>query len=77
MDVSSRSPSPAPPDNEMDVDDEDFEEERITVETRLKSSNKGFAMLAKLGWNEGQPLGLSDDGMSANASSNPHVTKTI
>lgn len=37
--------------------------EVITVETKIKSSNKGFAMLAKLGWSEGQPLGLSGDGM--------------
>lgn len=36
--------------------------EVITVETKIKSSNKGFAMLAKLGWSEGQPLGLSGDG---------------
>jgi len=27
------------------------------VETKIKSSNKGFEMLAKLGWAEGQPLG--------------------
>ena len=36
--------------------------EVITVETKIKNSNKGFAMLAKLGWTEGQPLGLSEDG---------------
>ncbi|KIJ68753.1 hypothetical protein HYDPIDRAFT_106995 [Hydnomerulius pinastri MD-312] len=36
--------------------------EVITVETKIKSTNKGFAMLAKLGWSEGQPLGLSGDG---------------
>ncbi|KAF8168326.1 hypothetical protein B0H34DRAFT_646329 [Crassisporium funariophilum] len=36
--------------------------EVITVETKLKPSNKGFAMLAKLGWVEGQPVGLSADG---------------
>ncbi len=40
-----------------------YEREVITVETRIKPSNKGFAMLAKLGWVEGQPLGLSGDGM--------------
>ncbi|KAF8624892.1 hypothetical protein AX15_005760 [Amanita polypyramis BW_CC] len=38
------------------------EREVITVNTRIKSTNKGFAMLAKLGWVEGQPLGLSGDG---------------
>ncbi|EDR15447.1 G-patch-domain Zn-finger DNA-binding protein [Laccaria bicolor S238N-H82] len=36
--------------------------EVITVETRIKPHNKGFAMLSKLGWTEGQPLGLSGDG---------------
>ncbi|KAK2462080.1 hypothetical protein APHAL10511_006543 [Amanita phalloides] len=62
----SRSPSPVP----MDVDNvskyDEFhrgaERERITVDTRIKSTNKGFSMLAKLGWVEGQPLGLSSDG---------------
>jgi len=38
--------------------------EVITVETKIKSTNKGFEMLAKLGWSEGQPLGLSSDGTS-------------
>ncbi|KAF9014932.1 hypothetical protein BDQ17DRAFT_1268350, partial [Cyathus striatus] len=66
----SRSPSPS---NQMDLDQDQslhkYDEyvrgtprEVITVETRIKPSNKGFAMLAKLGWVEGQPLGLSTDG---------------
>jgi Wiskott-Aldrich syndrome protein len=51
----------------MDVDKYDEyvprpEQEVITVETKIKSSNKGFAMLAKLGWVEGQPLGVSGEG---------------
>lgn len=37
--------------------------EVITVDTRIKPSNKGFAMLAKLGWVEGTPLGLSGEGI--------------
>ncbi|RPD81793.1 hypothetical protein L226DRAFT_7586 [Lentinus tigrinus ALCF2SS1-7] len=63
----SRSPSPPPPDA-MDVDkyDEYYKHrparEVITVETRIKSSNVGFSMLAKMGWVEGSPLGLSGDG---------------
>lgn len=36
--------------------------EVITVETRIKPTNKGFAMLEKLGWTEGQSLGISGDG---------------
>ncbi|KZP02178.1 hypothetical protein FIBSPDRAFT_699979, partial [Athelia psychrophila] len=36
--------------------------EVITVDTRIKPTNKGFAMLAKLGWSEGQPLGITGDG---------------
>lgn len=39
--------------------------EVVTVNTRIKSSNKGFAMLASMGWVEGQPLGLSGDGAPA------------
>jgi hypothetical protein len=63
MSLVSRTPSPQP----MDVDKYDeyvrgAPREVITVETRIKSSNKGFAMLTKLGWAEGQPLGLSEDG---------------
>jgi hypothetical protein len=37
--------------------------EEITVDTKIKSTNKGFAMLTKLGWTEGQPLGISGDGL--------------
>ena len=37
--------------------------EVITTETRIKSTNKGFALLAKMGWTEGTPLGLSGDGI--------------
>ena len=57
----------------MDVDTESLSKydeyvrgnahEVITVETKIKSSNKGFTMLAKQGWTEGQPLGLYGDGM--------------
>lgn len=51
----------------MDIDKYDEyvarpEQEVITVETKIKPSNKGFAMLAKLGWVEGQPLGASGEG---------------
>jgi Wiskott-Aldrich syndrome protein len=57
----------------MDVDKYDEyvprpEQEIITVETKIKSSNKGFAMLAKLGWVEGQPLGVSGEGNVASYS---------
>ncbi|KAJ7139883.1 hypothetical protein C8R44DRAFT_867981 [Mycena epipterygia] len=65
--IVSRTPSPAP--DAMDVDPYKYDEyapgperEVITVETKIKPSNKGFAMLAKLGWVEGQPLGVSGDG---------------
>jgi len=68
----SRSSSPA---NEaMDVDHEDtvskYDEfiskpilEPVTVDTKIKPSNKGFALLAKMGWSEGHSLGLSGDGL--------------
>ncbi|KAI0252591.1 hypothetical protein BJV78DRAFT_1124395 [Lactifluus subvellereus] len=61
----SRSPSPVPGD-QMDIDKYDDYvrgpvREVITVDTKIKSTNKGFEMLSKLGWVEGQPLGLSQD----------------
>jgi Wiskott-Aldrich syndrome protein len=51
----------------MDVDKYDEyvvrpEQEVITVDTKIKPTNKGFAMLAKLGWVDGQPLGVSGEG---------------
>ncbi|KAF7982056.1 hypothetical protein HWV62_30338 [Athelia sp. TMB] len=69
MSLISRSPSP----DAMDVDPENIAKydeyyvrrvapEVITVDTRIKPTNKGFAMLAKLGWLEGQPLGTTGDG---------------
>ena len=36
--------------------------EVITVETKIKSTNVGFSMLAKMGWVEGTPLGVSGEG---------------
>jgi len=39
-----------------------YEKEAVTVDTRIPSSNKGFGMLMKLGWVEGQGLGVSGDG---------------
>lgn len=38
--------------------------EVITIDTKINKTNKGFAMLAKLGWVEGQPLGISGNGLS-------------
>ncbi|KAG9314657.1 hypothetical protein JVU11DRAFT_5462 [Chiua virens] len=64
----SRTPSPPPGSGDgSDIDKYNEHSHRvareiITVETKIKSTNKGFAMLAKLGWSEGQPLGLSGDG---------------
>ena len=56
----------------MQVDDDDlykydehapgYEREVVTVDTKIPSSNKGFGMLMKLGWVEGQGLGVSGDG---------------
>ncbi|KAH6917621.1 hypothetical protein BKA70DRAFT_1556091 [Coprinopsis sp. MPI-PUGE-AT-0042] len=65
--IASRTPSPPPDGMAMDVDKYDEYvrkpvREVITVETRIKPENKGFALLAKMGWAEGQPLGLSEDG---------------
>jgi len=70
MSTGSRSPSP----DSMQVDDNDiykydkyargYEKDAMTVDTRIPSSNKGFGMLMKLGWVEGQGLGASGDGKS-------------
>ncbi|KAF6766261.1 hypothetical protein DFP72DRAFT_1038961 [Ephemerocybe angulata] len=68
-DVSLVSRSPSPDPDGMDVDPETYREhlrgpvhEVITVETKIKPENRGFALLAKMGWSAGQPLGLSGDG---------------
>ncbi|KAF7339855.1 G-patch-domain Zn-finger DNA-binding protein [Mycena venus] len=66
-DISIVSRTPSPPPDRMDIDKYDEyvsrpEQEVITVETKIKPTNKGFAMLAKLGWVEGQPLGVSGEG---------------
>ena len=52
----------------MDIDkyDEYYtnrpQREVITVETKIKSTNKGFSMLARMGWVEGTPLEISGEG---------------
>ncbi|KAK1229393.1 hypothetical protein PQX77_007570 [Marasmius sp. AFHP31] len=67
--IASRTPSPPPERMEVDEDISKYDEyvraparEVITVETRIKPTNKGFALLSKMGWAEGQSLGLSGDG---------------
>ncbi|KAF7306709.1 hypothetical protein MIND_00462600 [Mycena indigotica] len=68
--VSLVSRSPSPVSIPMEVDPYKYDEyvsrpaapETITVESRIKPTNKGFAMLARLGWREGEPLGLSPEG---------------
>ncbi|GJJ09421.1 hypothetical protein Clacol_003643 [Clathrus columnatus] len=59
----SRSPSPKL-DDIMSYDEHHPapEKEIITVDTKIKSTNKGYALLSKLGWSDGQPLGRSKDG---------------
>ena len=69
MAVGFRSPSPL---DSMQVDDNDlfkyddyargYEKDVVTVDTKIPSSNKGFGMLMKLGWVEGQGLGVAGDG---------------
>jgi hypothetical protein len=71
MSLVSHSPSPASQD--MDIDEVSIQKydeyvrkparEVITVDTKIKPSNKGFALLTKLGWHEGQSVGLSAEGM--------------
>ena len=69
MSAGSRSSSPL---DSMQVDGDDlykydeyaqgYEKEVVTVDTRIPSSNKGFGMLMKLGWVEGQGLGVAGNG---------------
>lgn len=69
MSIVSRSPSPVS-DKDVEMKDSNLYDEHvrrparevITVETRIKSTNKGFALLAKMGWTEGTPLGVSGEG---------------
>ncbi|CAE6352169.1 unnamed protein product [Rhizoctonia solani] len=66
--IVSRSPSP-PPRNEKEEDISIYDQyirgpvlEPVTVDTKLSSANKGFGMLAKMGWKEGEGLGSSGQG---------------
>ncbi|KAG9101453.1 hypothetical protein FRC06_003013 [Ceratobasidium sp. 370] len=66
--IVSRSPSPAP----INTKEEDISiydqyvrgvvREPVTVDTKLPPSNKGFGMLSRMGWKEGQGLGVSGEG---------------
>ncbi|KAG8778461.1 hypothetical protein FRC15_010786 [Serendipita sp. 397] len=68
--IVSRTPSPKPfSAQEMlrqGIDayarGDSLEEEIATLETRIKSTNIGYSMLAKLGWKEGQGLGAHGTG---------------
>jgi hypothetical protein len=37
--------------------------EQASVDSSISSSNKGFKMLAKMGWNEGQSIGKTQEGI--------------
>ncbi|KAG8820414.1 hypothetical protein FRC17_010161, partial [Serendipita sp. 399] len=68
--ILSRTPSPKPLSAQellrQGVDaytrGDSLEEEIATLETRIKSTNIGYSMLAKLGWKEGQGLGAHGTG---------------
>ncbi|CAE6429474.1 unnamed protein product [Rhizoctonia solani] len=66
--IVSRSPSP-PPRNDKEEDISVYDQyirgpvrEPVTVDTKISSTNKGFGMLAKMGWKEGEGLGASGQG---------------
>ncbi|KAG8931491.1 hypothetical protein FRC02_002670 [Tulasnella sp. 418] len=66
----SRSPSPPLLDSSAGRSGTEWYDEHvkgvarevITVETKIKSTNVGFALLQKMGWKEGQGLGISGQG---------------
>ncbi|CAE6524440.1 unnamed protein product [Rhizoctonia solani] len=66
--IVSRSPSPVPRNDKeeyISVYDEYIRgsiREPVTVDTKISSANKGFGMLAKMGWKEGEGLGVSGQG---------------
>ncbi|KAJ1311630.1 hypothetical protein OPQ81_010106 [Rhizoctonia solani] len=66
--IVSRSPSPLPQ-NHKEEDISVYDQyirgpirESVTVDTKISSTNKGFGMLAKMGWKEGEGLGISGQG---------------
>ena len=40
----------------------DIDEEIITLETKIRNTNIGYAMLQKLGWKDGEGLGARGQG---------------
>lgn len=37
-------------------------ENMVTIETKIRQTNIGYAMLKKFGWKDGQGLGVNGDG---------------
>ncbi|KZT36619.1 hypothetical protein SISSUDRAFT_1049660 [Sistotremastrum suecicum HHB10207 ss-3] len=67
-DISLLSRSPSPRAENLAIEVAAYDElvkgvarEVIDIHTKIKETNKGFMLLAKLGWSAGQPLGLSPD----------------
>lgn len=48
--------------NDYDSYHPGVEQEVITVETKLKASNVGHMLLSKMGWKEGEGLGMTRNG---------------
>ncbi|KAF8313364.1 uncharacterized protein EI90DRAFT_3159705 [Cantharellus anzutake] len=64
--IVSRSPSPMPLDRDETQEYDAFHKgpkrETVTVHTKIESSNIGHKLLSKMGWKEGEGLGLSGQG---------------
>lgn len=52
-----------PEEKQKEKEQEQNKTEKASLSQQIDSGNKGFQLLAKLGWNEGETLGKNEDGL--------------